>query len=150
MRTPALTLAALLATASLTACGGVDENEYVSQVTNVQRATQTDASEVSARMQSAKTPAQVATNLTLLGKAVEANAAKLDKIEAPEDVAKQHAAYVKLMTNYGNDLQELAVKVKKATPANVKKLVTDAGALTSNLSSQETKIVAEINGELQS
>ena len=149
MRKPALTLAALLATASLAACGGVDKNEYVNQVTQVQKATQTDASELSAKMQTAKTPAQVATSLAALGQAVEDNAKKLDAIEAPEDVAGQHAKYVKLMNQYGSDLEELAAKVKTATPTTVPGILTKATTLTSNLSSQETKIVTAINNELQ-
>ena len=149
MRKPALTLAALLTATTLAACGGVDKNEYVNQVTTVQKATQTDASELGTKMQSAKTPAQVAQNLTDLGKAVEVNAVKLEKIEAPDDVAAQHAKYVKLMKDYGNDLQELAVKVKAATPTTVPKILTDAQGLTSNLSSEETKIVSDINNELQ-
>lgn len=150
MRKPAFTLAALLATAALAACGGVDKNAYVTQVTKVQQATQQDARALSDKMKSAKTPAQVATNLAALGTAVEKNAADLKKIEPPESVAKQHQEYVDLMKQYGTDLESLAAEVKKATPSTVKGILTKASSLTTNLSTQETKIVSSINTELQS
>lgn len=149
MRKPILALAAVIATTSLAACGGVDKNAYVEQVTNVQQATQKEAQELSSKMSSAKTPKQVAANLDALGEAVEANAKKLDAIEAPEDVAKQHQAYVDLMTKFGTDLEALAAKVEKATPTTVPGILSQASTLTTNLSTGETKIVNEINSALK-
>ncbi len=150
MRKPAFTLAALLATTVLAACGGVDKNAYVTQVTKVQQATQQDARALSDKMESAKTPAQVATNLAALGTAVEKNAADLKAIEAPESVAAKHQEYVDLMQQYGADLEDLAAQVKTATPATVRGILTKASTLTTKLSTQETKIVSAINTELQS
>lgn len=149
MRKSTLAVAALLATTSLAACGGVDKNAYVEQVTDVQQATQKEAQELSTKMSSAKTPKQVAANLDALGEAVEANAKKLDAIEAPEDVAKQHDAYVALMNKFGADLEALAAKVEKATPTTVPTILNQASTLTTNLSTGETKIVNEINSALQ-
>lgn len=149
MRKSTLAVAAILATTSLAACGGVDKNAYVEQVTDVQQATQKEAQELSTKMSSAKTPKQVAANLDALGEAVEANAKKLDAIEAPEDVAAQHQEYVDVMTKFGADLEELAGKVAKATPTTVPTILNQASTLTTNLSTSETRIVNEINDALQ-
>lgn len=150
MRKPAILVATLLVISTLAACGGVDENAYVQSVTKVQQATQKEASALSTKMSSAKTPAQVGNNLAALGKAVEANADDLAAIEAPDKVASQHKAYVELMRKFGTDLEALAAKVKKATPTTVPTILTDASKLTSELSTGETKIVNEINTALQS
>ncbi len=142
--------AALITVTALAACGDTaDKNAYVDQVTKVQQATQKEATNLSTAMSSATTPGQVASNLTKLADSVEKNAADLQKIEAPEEVAKQHAAYVTLMKTFSTDLKELAVKVKKATPTTVPTLLTDASKLTTTLSTGETKIVNDINTELQ-
>src|SRR4051794_15902602 len=77
MRKPAFTVAALFATATLAACGGADETEYVNQVTKVQKATQTEASELSEKLGSATTPKQVGDNLDVLAKSITANASEL-------------------------------------------------------------------------
>ncbi|MBJ7471264.1 MAG: hypothetical protein JHD16_08170 [Solirubrobacteraceae bacterium] len=149
MRTSSLTVAALLAATTLAGCGGVDKNAYVDSVTNVQETTQKEATALSTKMQSAETPAQVGANLEALAKSVEKNAVALDKIEAPEEVAAQHQEYVKLMKDFSTNLEKLAVKVEKATPTTVPTILTDASKLTTQLSTGETKIVTEINNELQ-
>lgn len=140
---------ALLATAALAACGGVDKTAYVDSVTDVQRKTSADATRLSTAMSTAKTPAEISAKLDELGKAVEANSVQLDKITAPSDVEKQHQEYVDLMKNFGTDLETLAGKVKTATPANTTTLLANASKITSDLATDEAKIVQEINNELR-
>ncbi len=150
MRKTALT-AALIAVTTLAACGDTaDKNAYVGEVTKVQQSTNQEATALSDAMASAKTPAQVASKLTALAKSIEANAKKLDAIEAPEEVAADHQKYVDLMNDFGTDLEALAVKVKKATPTTVPTLLSEASTLTTRLSTGETAIVNKINSELQS
>ena len=150
MRKPVLSAAALfLATTALAACGGIDKNAYVDSVTKVQQTTQREANALSEKMNSAKTPDEVGTNLAALGETVEKSAADLAAIEPPEDVADQHKQYVDLMKKFGTDLEGLATRVKDANADNVQGILTDATKLTSSLSSDETKIVSDINAELQ-
>lgn len=151
MRPSALAASVLvIATTALAACGdGVDKNAYVDSVTTVQRDTSEAATKLAASMQDAKTPEAVADKLRTLSDEITANATNLDKIEAPEDVTTQHQEYVDLMKTFGKDLGALAGQVEDATPQNVNKVLAKASQLTSALSTDETKIVNEINAALQ-
>ena len=53
------------------------------------------------------------------------------------------------MKKFGTDLENLATRVKDANADNVKGILADAQTLTSSLSTDETKIVSDINAELQ-
>lgn len=150
MRKPALSAALLLSILAIAGCGSsADKDAYVQSVSRVQQQTQTDAKTLSDKMQTAKTPAQIADNLSQLGRNIEKNASSLKAIKAPDDVKTQHEEYVKLMNDFGKKLESLATDVRTATPGNVKDVLTKASRATTDLSTEEQKVVSEINSALQ-
>ncbi len=139
----------ILATTALGACGGVDKTAYVDSVTDVQQKTSSDASSLSEDMAKATTPAAISSKLEELGKAVAKNSVALDKIEAPSEVEALHQQYVDLMAKFGTDLEGLAADLKKADAKGTGALLTKASKLTSDLATDESKIVQDINDELR-
>lgn len=148
MRVPAA-LALLCTTLALAACGGPDPQAYIDDVQRVQQRTEADARRVSAQMEQAQTPRQVAQRLGELGQAVRRNAAELDRIEAPDEVARQHDAYAELLTGYGNSLAEYARRVDGADASTINDLFDEAGTLTQEMSERERALITEINSRLQ-
>jgi len=104
---------------------------------------------VSAEMERAKTPREVAARLAELGTAVRRNAAELGRIEAPDEVARQHEQYAQLLTGYGASLGEYAERVDGATASTINDLFEEAGELTQQMSERERTLITEINARLQ-
>lgn len=144
---PVLAVAAALLVAG---CGeSIDKNAYVKDVTSVQQSTQNEANRLTTELSSAKTPEAVAGKLDQLATAVKTNADKLAAIEAPEDVVTLHQQYVDLMKQFSEDLTALAGRIEDATAETIGDIMTDTGKLTSELATDEQKLVNEINSALQ-
>jgi len=149
MRIVAITGTAALLAVTLAACGGgVDKNAYVESVTKLQQKTQTDATALSSEMAQAKTPKAIGTKLEELGTKVQANAKELDKIEAPDEVAKEHQQYVALMQRFSSSLIKLGLKFETAKVSELPAVLSDTTKLTSDLAADESKIVTDINTKL--
>lgn len=150
MRSSVLTATALvLATTSLAACGGVDKQKYVQDVTNLQQKTSTDAAARSADMAKATTPEAISKELSELGASIEKNAKSLGAIKAPDEVESLHEDYVDLMTKYGTDLEALAGEVKASDAKTTNRLLKRASTLTAGLATDEAKLVTSINSALR-
>lgn len=144
-------LAVLGSLVVLAGCGdSIDKNAYVRDVSSVQQSTQNEANRLTENLSSAKTPAAVASRLQQLATAVKTNADRLAAIEAPEDVTDEHQQYVELMRTFSKDLGGLAERIKTATPETIPGIMSDTSKLTSELATDEQKIVSEINQALQS
>ncbi len=139
--------ATLLAT--FAACGGVDKNAYVESVTKVQQKTQNEANKLSTEMQSAKSAKAIGRKLEELGTEVGANAKELDAIEAPSEVTKEHDEYVKLMTRFSSELERLGGKFETAKNSELGGILGETTKLTSDLATDENKIVTSINAKLR-
>lgn len=150
MRHRLLPIVAVAAALLLSGCGeSIDKNAYVRDVTSVQQSTQNEANKLTTELTSAKTPEAVAGKLDQLAGAVKVNADKLAAIEAPEDVATEHEQYVALMRQFSEDLSGLAGRIEDATPETIGDIMSDTGKLTSELATDEQKLVDEINRALQ-
>jgi ribosome assembly protein YihI (activator of Der GTPase) len=149
MRIVSTTGAVVLLAASLAACGGVDKNAYVQSVTTVQKKTQTEANTLSAEMQTANTPKAIGKKLEELGTEVAANAKELDAIEAPTEVTKEHQQYVDLMNRFSRELGRLGREFETAKTSELAGILEDTTKLTSNLATDENKIVTSINTKLR-
>lgn len=144
-------LAAAAVLSLTTGCGdSVDKNAYVKDVSSVQRSTQTEAQQISTEIGRAKTQDAIADKLDALAETVKKNADRLAAIEAPADVADLHREYVDLMRKFSTDLEELADRIRKATPDSLQGILKDTGTLTSELATEEQRLVDKINQGLQS
>lgn len=151
MRIVSTTGAAALLALTLAACGGgVDKNAYVESVTQLQKKTQNEANALSTEMSQAKTPKQIGLKLEELGGKVEANAKELDKIEAPEEVTKEHQQYVDLMEGFSSSLVKLGKQFETAKTSELPGILQETTKLTSDLAANESKIVTSINTKLHS
>ncbi len=151
MRIVSTTGAAALLALTLAACGGgVDKNAYVESVTQLQKKTQNEANALSTEMSQAKTPKQIGLKLEELGGKVEANAKELDKIEAPEEVTKEHQQYVDLMEGFSGSLVKLGKQFETAKTSELPGILQETTKLTSDLAANESKIVTSINTKLHS
>ena len=152
MRHRLLSVFAVVASLAVLAggCGeSIDKNAYVRDVSSVQQSTQNEANRLTAGLSSAKTPKAVASRLQQLATAVKTNADRLAAIEAPEDVAAKHQEYVELMRSFSTELSALAERIEDATPETIDGIMRDTSKLTSELATDEQKIVGEINQALQ-
>lgn len=148
MRIVSTTGAAAAIAIALAACGGVDKNAYVESVTKVQQKTQNEANTLSSQMAQAKSAKEIGQKLEELGAEVKVNAQALDKIEAPSEVTKEHAQYVALMNRFSDQLEQLGKEFETAKQSQLPKVLTDTSKLTSDLASDENKIVTDINAKL--
>lgn len=149
MRIVSITGTAVLLAVTLAACGGVDKNAYVESVTKLQQKTQTDANSLSSEMAQAKTPKDIGEKLEELGAKVQTNAKELGKIEAPEEVSKEHAQYVALMERFSSQLIKLGKEFETAKVSELPGVLSDTTKLTSDLAADESKIVTDINTKLR-
>lgn len=149
MRILSTTGATALLALTLAACGGVDKNAYVESVTKLQQKTQNDANTLSSEMAQAKTPKAIGEKLEELGGKVGENAKELDKIEAPDEVTKEHQQYVDLMENFSGQLVKLGKEFEAAKPSELPGILSDTTKLTSDLAASESKIVTAINTKLR-
>lgn len=136
-------------TIALSACGGVDQDAYVQQVSQVQARTVEASQRVSSAMEKAKTPKEIGSHLEELGLAVRRSAAELRRLEVPSDVKTQHAEYAKLLDGYGNSLRGFAARVSGATLDNANAIIDEAVPLTKDFSEREAALITEINAALQ-
>ncbi|MBO9531519.1 MAG: hypothetical protein J7513_00900 [Solirubrobacteraceae bacterium] len=148
MRIVPTTAVSVLLAATLAACGGVDKNAYVESVTKVQQKTQNEANKLSAEMEKAKSAKDIGAKLEELGTQVGANAKELDAIEAPSEVTKEHADYVALMARFSDELEKLGGKFEKAKNSELAGILSETTKLTSDLATDENKIVTSINTKL--
>ncbi|MEH3054060.1 MAG: hypothetical protein PGN13_08670 [Patulibacter minatonensis] len=141
--------AMLAVSLTLAACGGVDKNAYVESVTKVQQKTQKEANKLSEEMAQAKSPKDIGAKLKELGTKVGTNAKSLDAIEAPSEVEQQHQQYVDLMNRFSSELDKLGSEFESAKTSELPSVLSDTTKLTSDLATDEQKIVNDINSKLR-
>ncbi len=139
-------MGALVAAAALAAGCGSDEeaNSYVDEVNAIQTALVADVNEVAAEAPpaNAKAVAAVAADLRAV---FERNAAELERIEPPEEVADLHAQLATAVGDVAERIGEAERTFERGDPQQAAKAALELQTATTELQGELSGLIDQIN-----
>jgi len=135
------------ATFFLVACGdNAEQNDYVDQVNEVQTTLESDISDLS---QTPQSPDELTSFYDDTVASLNEAATSLENIEPPDDVKDLHEKLISEVQDLSGVIQEAADSIKQGGAASVPGAVSQLATEGSQIQSQFSATIDEINSKLQ-
>lgn len=151
----ALIAATIAASVVLVACGDggtstKDKNAYAEKVNAAQNKFAASVSNVNQQSGSQQSISHQRETLTRFQHAIDAVVADLRRIDAPPEVAKEHARLVAVMTDFGANITQANAALRNPTTTGIAQAKQRLGSITGSVNARVAAAIAAINVKLKS